>query len=249
MGSHHLTIDYEYDWGGRKKTSLAIEKCLSRVLDIFDSHSAKGTFFISTETLVDTSSYVLEIKNRGHEIASHGHDHNIPYDSLSLSQLEYQASKSKDLLESLIGEKIKGFRTPQFRKSKFTEEVLSKSGYLYDSSEVSVNLPGRYTQNQFANISLPEFPVSSLRGALPAGLKWINLFGGVGSFETSDQNVSMVYLHLFDLMSISDVLKNSSRDIGLLPKVFYTARFGSIWKNLNELAKDSKRVDQLIEIA
>lgn len=227
-----LTIDYESDWGGRSKNTYAIEKMTDTVLSIFNEYGTKGTFFISTETSEATKQQIMSIAKEGHEIASHGHDHSIHYDTLTKEQLSYQLSTSKKILEDMTGEKVFGFRTPQFRKNKYTEEVLLENGYAYDSSSVQVSLKSRYNAMQHTTNLLPSFPVSSLYGKLPAGIKWANLFGG----SLSSQQPKIVYVHLFDLLSISDTLHQFSRDIPLAVLLFYMARKGSIQLTLKDYA-------------
>jgi peptidoglycan/xylan/chitin deacetylase (PgdA/CDA1 family) len=237
MGSRCLTVDYEYDWGGRKHTTHAIEKNVPIVLDALSRLSAKATFFVSTEILARTKDIVLEIHREGHEVASHGHDHLIKYDLLSRRELFDQIQKSKIMLEDLIGERVVGFRTPMFRKSEFTEEVLLELGFGYDSSSVEVSLPGRYRSLQFRNRVLPEFPVSSVFGVFPAGLKWINLL-----LQTPPQRapVFVSYVHLFDLLSMKETFFESEGVSSILTKSFYCMRFGDMMNTFNAFAAGSK---------
>lgn len=231
-----LTIDYECDWGGRVQSTYAIEKMTDSVLSIFNEFGTKGTFFISTETAEATKPYILAIAKEGHEIASHGHEHAIHYDTLTKDELTYQLSTSKKILEDITGAEILGFRTPQFRKNQYTEEVLLENGYKYDSSSVQVSLKNRYNAMQHTTDLLPSFPVSALYGKLPAGIKWANLFGG----SLSPQKPQVVYVHLFDLLSISDTLRQYKKGIPLSVLMFYMARNGSTLSTLKSFSMSSQ---------
>lgn len=231
-----LTIDYECDWGGRVPNTYAIEKMTDIVLTIFNEYGTKGTFFISTETAEATKTHILSIAREGHEIASHGHEHTVHYDTLTKDELSYQLSTSKKILEDMTGQEVLGFRTPQFRKNQYTEEVLLENGYKYDSSSVQVSLKNRYTAMQNTNNLLPSFPVSALYGKLPAGVKWANLFG----CSLSPQQPQVVYVHLFDLLSIADTLCQYKKGIPLSVLMFYMARRGDTIPTLKYFAGMSK---------
>jgi peptidoglycan/xylan/chitin deacetylase (PgdA/CDA1 family) len=225
-----ITVDYEFDWGGRVNSTYAIEKMTDKVLKILDDNHAKSTFFISTETASKTKKNILDIYNAGHEIASHGHNHNVKYDLLSKDKLEYEIRTSKDILEDLISGNIYGFRTPQFRKNRYTEELLLKHNYTYDSSSVDTNFLDRYKKNQFQDGELKNFSVSSLFDKIPAGLKWINL---VGNHIKDNDEIKIIYLHLFDLLSMKDILAlYDKRAISKIVLLFYIARTTSLLKTL-----------------
>lgn len=233
-----ITVDYEFDWGGRIKSAYAIDKMTDKVLKIFDECNAKGTFFISTETAKVTKKNILDIYNAGHEIGSHGHDHNVEYDKLSKDKLDYEISTSKDILENMISDKILGYRTPQFRKNKYTEELLLKNGYIYDSSSVSTNFLDRYKKNQFQDGEIVNFSVSSILGKLPAGVKWINL---VGNHIKKDNDVTVIYLHLFDLLTIKEIINLYDKQvISKVVMLFYITRVGSILSTLKKLSYNSR---------
>lgn len=237
MGQVAVTVDYEFDWGGRTQNVYGIEKTIERVLEIFEQNSAKSTFFISTETVEKTKDIIKKIHKAGHEIASHGHNHNLKYDELSKDELNFEIGTSKNILEDLIGEQIFGFRTPQFRKNKFTEEILLKNEYRYDSSSVNTDFLDRYKKNQYEFGNIQTFPVSTIYNKIPAGLKWINL---IGNSIQHDEGIKIIYLHLFDLLSMKDIY--SLYDKKLISKtvlLFYMARTKNLFRTLELISKNS----------
>jgi len=244
MGQVAVTVDYEFDWGGRVDSIYAIEKMTNKVLEILDNNSAKSTFFISTETVMKTKNTILDIYNAGHEIASHGHNHNIQYDLLTKNELEYEIENSKNILEDLISDKVYGFRTPQFRKNLYTEELLLKHKYLYDSSSVNTDFLDRYKKNQNQNGMIKNFSVSSLFGKVPAGLKWINL---IGNYIKNDDELKIIYLHLFDLLSMKDIIKLYDKKlISKVVLIFYISRRNSLLKTITDVSVSSSSIYSLM---
>jgi len=241
-----LTIDVEADWGGRGDTIDALRLMVSPLLDLLDSIDAKATFFISSGIAHEIKEMILQMDAMGHEIASHGHDHNLLYSILSKNELYDQAGKSKEILEDIVGHSIIGFRTPQFRKNRYSEEVLSSLKYLYDSSSVLVDLPGRYSKELHKNRALSEFPVGSIYRKLPAGVKWINLFGN--HFPKGCKEIFVVYVHLFDLLSLYKTIHQYNSDIKIHVLLFYLARLGNPFKTLGEIASGSRPLRTMLPV-
>ena len=209
-----ITVDVETDWGGRLPVSegncKGIENCLPVILDMFNEFEIKGTFFISGVLLEKWPDMVKKISRQGHEIASHGYEHQISYNRISLKLLKEQIGKSKEELEGVIGEEVQGFRTPQFRITNSVFPILEETGFKYDSSVVKSIFPGRYrnlksNQRSFKINNIIEFPVSSFPLIrIPFGLLWLNAIG-LGIYKKlchifPPQKILVFYLHPFDLL-------------------------------------------------
>jgi len=239
---HFITIDFESDWGGRSKECYGVELMTQPVLELFAKYNAKATFFISTDTLGRTERFVKMIEAAGHEIGSHGHDHDFYYDNLGRRELFEQVSSSKKNLEDLTGKAVLGFRTPYFKKNELTEEVLVEAGYVYDSSSVRASLASRYRSRQYEYNKIPEIPVSSLFGRFPAGLKWINL----SRSKVVGGDPKVVYLHLFDLLTMRDMIRLYPSSVSKKVAAFYLARMGSPIATLAKLVPGSRPLSDLI---
>ena len=239
-----ITVDYELDWGSRIKSSYAIEFVTDKILKVFDDNNATGTFFVSGEILSTCNSFVKNIHEAKHEIASHGYDHNLKYDCLSRDGLFNQISQSKYGLEDLIGESIDGFRTPMFRKNKYTDDILLELNFTYDSSSVSTSLKSRYESLQNSNENIiKQVVVSNIYGRLPAGIKWINLFGK--SFNYND--LLIIYSHPFDFLTINETIKLYNRNkIPLHVLLFYIARRKSMFATFAEIIHNSRPIKEII---
>lgn len=139
-------------WTSRE---LRVERNVHALLDLFDSFSGacdqspsfcappKATFFVLGWLAGRLPGLVREIFGRGHEVASHGLDHELGA-RLSLRELKSDLSDSKKLLEDITGAGIKGYRAPSFAVDDAMLKTIQDCGYLYDSSFNSFALHGRY---------------------------------------------------------------------------------------------------------
>ncbi|MDP8239610.1 MAG: DUF3473 domain-containing protein [Candidatus Hatepunaea meridiana] len=120
-------------WDSRQ---LRIERNIDRILELLDSHNARGTFFILGWIAHKLPGLIRNIHKAGHEIASHGDDHRIIYHQLP-SEFKSLLMDHKAYLEDLIGTEVIGYRAPNFsitRQSWWALDVLNELGYKYDSS-------------------------------------------------------------------------------------------------------------------
>lgn len=107
-----------------------------RLLDLFDEHGAKSTFFILGAVAEKFPELVKEIDQRGHEVASHGYAHQRAT-TQTREVFKADVSRSKSFLEDTIGREIAGYRAPSFSindTNKWTFEVLVELGFKYSSS-------------------------------------------------------------------------------------------------------------------
>ncbi len=126
---------------------LRVQKNTYRLLDILDSR--KATFFILGWLAKRYPHLVREIRNRGHEVASHGYYHNL-CDQQSYRELKKDMCCSKKLLEDIIGSPVIGYRAPSFSINNDILKIIEECGYLYDSSFNSFGMHGRYGKADFS---------------------------------------------------------------------------------------------------
>jgi peptidoglycan-N-acetylglucosamine deacetylase len=77
------------------------------------SNNLRATFFVLGWLAERLPNLVREIGDRGHEVASHGYNHNLCTGE-SHEELKSDLLKSKSLLEDITGTKIHGYRAPSF---------------------------------------------------------------------------------------------------------------------------------------
>ena len=92
-----------------------------------------ATFFVLGWLAERCPGLVREIRERGHEVASHGQNHIMCKEQTSealFQDLEY----SKKLLQDVLGAEVTGYRAPSFSINNHILRLIEKAGYGYDSS-------------------------------------------------------------------------------------------------------------------
>jgi polysaccharide deacetylase family protein (PEP-CTERM system associated) len=128
------------------------------ILDILQDcgENIKATFFVLGWVAERFPDLIREISKRGHEIASHGQDHQM-YTHLDRHQVLSDLIRSKHLLEDNTGAEVKGHRAPTFSISDETLRLIKEVGYAYDSSYNSFSRHGRY-----GSITINDQPISGI---------------------------------------------------------------------------------------
>jgi polysaccharide deacetylase family protein (PEP-CTERM system associated) len=194
-----LTIDIE-DWFQVENLRHVYprakwESCVQRVrlntrilLDLFEHYAVSATFFVLGWLAERDPELVREIHTRGHEIASHGYNHDL-CSMLSTAALREDLRRSKALLEDITGVEIVGYRAPSFSITDDVMDTLRQEGYKYDSSWNSTAVSKRYGRLRrirkepgamvyLADCGLSEIPISNLR----VGSRFVP-WGGGGYFR------------------------------------------------------------------
>ncbi|RDE24793.1 DUF3473 domain-containing protein [Motiliproteus coralliicola] len=113
-----------------------VEANVEKLLELLEGHSTQATFFTLGWIAERYPQLVKRIVDSGHELASHGYNHQR-INLLNQQQFRDDIRSSKLLLEELSGLRIDGYRAPSFSFTEqcpwITEELL-EAGYLYSSS-------------------------------------------------------------------------------------------------------------------
>ncbi|MGN6516069.1 MAG: XrtA system polysaccharide deacetylase [Rhizomicrobium sp.] len=121
------------DWDG---APIRVDRNTARILDMLSEAGVCGTFFILGWVAERFPDLVKRIAAEGHEIASHGYNHQRA-DGQSQAEFRDDVRRAKDLLENITGTVVRGYRAPTFsvnRRNWWAYEVLSECGYEYSSS-------------------------------------------------------------------------------------------------------------------
>lgn len=108
----------------------------NRVLDILKEANASATFFVLGYVAEHHPELVKRIKDEGHEVATHGYAHR-PITKQTPQEFEDDLLRSIQILEDITGERIVGYRAPEFtviEETSWAIDVLKKTGLKYDSS-------------------------------------------------------------------------------------------------------------------
>lgn len=121
------------EWDSRPSRVVANT---TRLLQLFDRHSVKGTFFILGWVADRFPGLVRDIAAAGHEVASHGYGHRIVY-TQTPDEFREDVRRAKRTLEDASGEQVAGYRAPSFsitKQSLWALDVLVEEGHRYDAS-------------------------------------------------------------------------------------------------------------------
>lgn len=173
-----MTIDVE-DWFQStcdlsREISYRVVEDTHKILELFAEFGVKATFFVLGLVCEKYPGLIVSIKEDGHEIATHGYSHEPLY-NLSRQALAEDVRKSIDLIQAATGERVYGYRAPDFSVNASTLwalEVLAENGIKYDSSIFPIYNPGygipewyRFPHRIKLNSEheIIEFPISTLR--------------------------------------------------------------------------------------
>lgn len=112
------------------------ERNTERVLELFATAGVKATFFVLGWVTRRSPELIKKIHAAGHEIACHGMSHQLVYKQ-TREVFHQETRESKQLLEDLVGTKVRGYRAASYSiipKSLWALEVLEELGFEYDSS-------------------------------------------------------------------------------------------------------------------
>jgi len=112
------------------------EASTDRLLEILASRAIRGTFFILGWTASRHPGLVRRIAAAGHEVASHGSDHELIYRQ-SPDAFRDDVRRARRLLQDLSGQEVIGYRAPSYTivaRTRWALPILAEEGYRYDSS-------------------------------------------------------------------------------------------------------------------
>ena len=124
----NIENEFEISYEGTKK-----------ILDVLNKNNVKATFFVTTSFAEKYPKLIKKISEK-HEIGLHGlkHSDNYNKDEEAFNKLK----KAKEIIETIIDKKIKGFRAPRYQHPDY--KLINKLEILYDSSCNPTYIPGRY---------------------------------------------------------------------------------------------------------
>ena len=116
------------------RQSSRVERNVDRLLELMAGHGdVRCTWFILGWVAERWPQVVGRIAEAGHEIASHGYDHDL-LDRLSPESFKADVERSKRLLEDIGGTAVTGYRAPSFSIKDWALPILRDVGFEYDSS-------------------------------------------------------------------------------------------------------------------
>jgi polysaccharide deacetylase family protein (PEP-CTERM system associated) len=108
-------------------------KDTDQVIGLFKALGVQATFFVLGEIAERWPSLVEKIVEAGHEVACHGYTH-FSVGELGRQEFSNQIKKARASIEHVAGQKILGYRAPNFGISCDLANFLEEAGFYYDSS-------------------------------------------------------------------------------------------------------------------
>lgn len=150
-----------------------VESQMDDILQVFDDKSVKATFFVLSSVAQKHPQLVRRIVQAGHELASHGHMHQKA-DRQTPDEFRQDIQFSKELLESISGQAVLGYRAPSFSINTSNEwafEVLRDAGFVYSSSTYPI------AHDHYGTPDWPRVPFNPVPGLLEIPQSTIDVCG------------------------------------------------------------------------
>lgn len=145
------------------------------LLDLLDRYKMAASFAVCGQVVEENHAAYKSLIERGHEIVNHGYSkhssrngkHTIStlfYDRVPVEFIRQEVQKNHDVIASLLGYEMIGFRVPHFGYFQDIEqvtrlfEILESQGYKYDSSLTAFSYLRH--RRQLKKFSIVEFPLS-----------------------------------------------------------------------------------------
>ena len=208
VGAFETTIA-KSDWNA---CELRVERNVDAILALFERAGVKATFFTLGWVAERVPNTIRAIVEAGHELASHGYDHQRVF-TFDRAEFAEDLRKSRGILEDAGGVAVTGYRAPSFSidaRNPWAHEELAAQGYTYSSSVAPIahDHYGWADASRFAfrpvdGVDLLELPVTTAM----LGQRRLAAGGG-GFFRTLP--------YAFSKWAISQVNREEQR-----PAVFY----------------------------
>ena len=165
VGAFETTIR-KADWDSY---ASRVESNTGAVLDLFAETGVKATFFTLGWVASRYPALIRQIIAGGHEIASHGWDHQRVF-TMEAAAFRADLARTRAALEDAGGQRVTGYRAPSFsidQRTPWAHAELAEAGYTYSSSVAPVrhdhygwrDAP-RYAFRPIAGAGLIELPVT-----------------------------------------------------------------------------------------
>jgi peptidoglycan/xylan/chitin deacetylase (PgdA/CDA1 family) len=135
----------------RPELTHELDRVIPEMLETFAAAGRTATFFVLGEVAERLPRRVREIAAAGHEVGSHGYLH-LRATERSLDELAYDLRRSREVLEDVVGEPVRGFRAPEWSLrclSSARLPLVAEAGFLYDSSLAPCAFTGRLGNPRF----------------------------------------------------------------------------------------------------
>lgn len=132
VGAFERVIERD-EWSGLDDR---VDRNVREILDMLDESGVKATFFTLGWVAQRHGPLLREIASRGHELASHGWDHQRVF-TMDRESFGADIARARKEIEDASGAQVTGYRAPSFsidRRTPWAYMELAEQGYAYSSS-------------------------------------------------------------------------------------------------------------------
>ncbi|MBB3585744.1 polysaccharide deacetylase family protein (PEP-CTERM system associated) [Sphingomonas sp. BK481] len=132
VGAFETVID-KADWDGLQPR---VEANTDAVLALFAESGVHATFFTLGWVAHRYPALIRRIVDAGHEIASHGWDHQRVF-TMDAAMFRADLARARAAIEDAAGQRVTGYRAPSFsidQRTPWAHAVLAEEDYSYSSS-------------------------------------------------------------------------------------------------------------------
>jgi polysaccharide deacetylase family protein (PEP-CTERM system associated) len=132
VGAFETVID-KADWDGLQPR---VEANTDAVLALFAESGVHATFFTLGWVAHRYPALIRRIVDAGHEIASHGWDHQRVF-TMDAGLFRADLARARAAIEDAAGQRVTGYRAPSFsidQRTPWAHAVLAEADYAYSSS-------------------------------------------------------------------------------------------------------------------
>ena len=260
VGAFEKVID-KADWESLERR---VERNTDAVLGLFSETGVKATFFTLGWVAERHPALIRRIADAGHEIASHGWDHQRVF-TMDAPMFRADLARARKVLEDAGGQAVTGYRAPSFSidaRTPWAHVELAEAGYTYSSSVAPLKHDHygwpeapRYAFRPLADADLLEVPVTV------ADLAGRRMATGGGFFRllpsalmnfavgqvSGDGQPAVFYFHPWEIDPGQPRVPNAP----LRSKVRHYSRLGAMSGKLRELIRrhDWGRMDDVVATA
>ncbi|RIA45600.1 polysaccharide deacetylase family protein (PEP-CTERM system associated) [Hephaestia caeni] len=240
------TVIAKADWD---RLPQRVERNTDAVLALFGETGVKATFFTLGWVAHRYPALIRRIVDAGHEIASHGWDHQRVF-TMDAATFRADLARARAALEDAGGTAVTGYRAPSFSidtRTPWAHPELAQAGYTYSSSVAPVvhdhyGWPeaSRFAFRPLADSGLIELPVTTarIRGRnVATGGGFFRLFPSaytnwaVRQVNRKDERPAVFYFHPWEI----DPGQPRVADAPLRSKLRHYARLGAMAGKLRGL--------------
>jgi polysaccharide deacetylase family protein (PEP-CTERM system associated) len=241
-----------------------VERNADAVLALFDEAGVKGTFFTLGWVAVRYPALMRRIAAAGHEIASHGWDHDRVF-SLTPNTFRADIRRAHAAIDDASGQAPRGYRAPSFSidaRTPWAHPILAEEGYAYSSSVAPIahdhygwpQAP-RFAHRPLAGSDLIELPVTTVEVAgrrLAAGgggffrlLPYRFSDWAIGRVNRAEGRPAVFYFHPWEI----DPDQPRVREATLKSRLRHYSRLSAMRPKIMKLLKDHQwtRTDLVVE--